>query len=180
VCIIDRELLRRSWYFDYLARQYPWLVERSRREIGQYRVYLDEFEHNRLRDPEAIQRCYVAMLRSLLSRSPERTGYTTFDAGEGMDARQMLAGFNCLPVGLLYELRTDSVLPVFDYSRFRVRLPARGLDSRTRLNLDVYRFFVSRRVGALAAVGRAGEAQELTRWYESLPLSRLAPLLPGR
>jgi hypothetical protein len=80
VCMIDKELLRRSWYFKYLARAYPWLVERSAAEIAQYREYLDQFEHSRLQDAGEIQRRYVEMLASFVTRNPDRPAYTTFDA----------------------------------------------------------------------------------------------------
>ncbi|MBM3315325.1 DUF2723 domain-containing protein, partial [candidate division WOR-3 bacterium] len=128
VCIIDKELVRRSWYLRYLENDYPWLAERSRPELGRYRLYLDEFEHGRLRDTAGIQTAFVALLRSFLLRSPERPVYTTFVAGTNEDARQVLSGLHLVPVGLLFELRPDSSLPAFDFSRLTVRVPRRRID----------------------------------------------------
>jgi hypothetical protein len=179
VCIIDKELTRRSWYFDYLARAYPWLVERSRPEISGYRQYLDQFEQGRLKDPVEIQRRFIALLESFVTRSPERPAYTTFDIDAGLDARQMLAGVPRSPVGLLFQIRSDTVLPEFDYSRFVVRLPRHELDMRTRAALERYRYFLMRRAQVLAASGRDGEIEPLLGWYGALPLGRLVPL-PGQ
>jgi hypothetical protein len=179
VCIIDKELIRRSWYFDYLARSYPWLVERSRSEISSYRQYLDQFEQGRLKDPAEIQRRFIALLESFVTRSPERPAYATFDIDAGLDARQMLAGVPRSPVGLLFQIRRDTVLPGFDYSRFVVRLPRHELDMRTRAALERYRYFLMRRAQVLAASGRDGEIEPLLGWYGSLSLSRLVPL-PGQ
>ncbi|MCX6842868.1 MAG: DUF2723 domain-containing protein [candidate division WOR-3 bacterium] len=176
VCMIDKELLRRSWYFKYLARAYPWLVERSAAEIAQYREYLDQFEHGRLRDPNEIQRRYVAMLASFVARNPERPAYTTFDADAGTDARELLPGVARVPVGLLFQLRSDGLIPEFDYSKLRVRVPPRQPDMRTRASLERYRFFLLRRAQTLAARGRGAEVEKLVGWYQSLPVSRLAPL----
>ena len=176
VCIIDKELLRRSWYFNYLARAYPWLVERSAAEIAQYREYLDRFEHNRLRDPNEIQRRYVAMLASFVTRNPARPAYTTFDAEAGTDARELLSGIARVPVGLLFQLRSDTLIPEFDYSRLTVRVPPRQPDMRTQASLERYRFFLLRRAQALVARGRGAEVEKLVAWYQSLPVSRLAPL----
>ena len=176
VCMIDKELLRRSWYFQYLARAYPWLVERSAAEIAQYREYLDQFEHNRLRDPSEIQRRYVAMLASFVTRNPERPAYTTFDVDAGTDAKQLLPGIARVPVGLLFQLRSDTLIPEFDYSRLTVRVPPRQPDVRTRANLERYRFFLMRRAQVLAARGRREEIGRLVSWYQSLPVSRVAPL----
>jgi hypothetical protein len=179
LCIIDKELLRRSWYFTYLARQYPWLVERSKPEIDGYLVYLDQFEHGRLRDPAAIQRAFIKVMASFFERSPERPAYTTFAADADLDARELLPGVARQPVGLLFELRRDSVLPAFDCRQWRVRVPRQRLDSRTRATLDRYRYFVVRRLAALADEGRDEEARELAGWYEAQPVSRVAPL-PAR
>jgi hypothetical protein len=176
VCVIDKELLRRSWYFKYLARAYPWLVERSAAEIAQYREYLDQFEHNRLRDAGEIQRRYVTMLASFVTRNPERPAYTTFEADAGPDAKQMLPGVARVPVGLLFQLRGDTLIPEFDYSRLTVRVPPRQPDMRTRASLERYRFFLMRRAQMLAARGRGAEVEKLVSWYQSLPVSRLAPL----
>jgi hypothetical protein len=178
VCMIDKELLRRSWYFKYLARAYPWLVERSAAEIAQYREYLDQFEHNRLRDAGEIQRRYVTMLASLLTQNPERPAYTTFDADAGTDARQLLPGVARVPVGLLFQLRSDTVIPEFDYFGLETRVPPRQPDMRTRAVLERYQYFLMCRVRALANSGREAEIEPLLRWYQSLAVSRLAPL-PG-
>jgi hypothetical protein len=176
VCLIDKELLRRSWYFSYLARAYPWLVERSAAEISQYREYLDQFEHNRLRDAGAIQARYMIMLASFLTRNPERPAYTTFDADAGPDARQLLPGVARVPIGLLFQLRSDTLIPEFDFTRLSTRLPPRSPDLRTRASLERYRFLVMRRAQLLAARGRGGEVRKLEDWYQSLPLGSLAPL----
>ncbi|HTW90600.1 MAG TPA: DUF2723 domain-containing protein [bacterium] len=190
VCVIDKELLRRSWYFDYLARAYPWLVQRSQTEIASYRQYLDEFEHDRLKDPAEIQRRYIRLLESFVTHSPERPAYTTFDVDAGTDAGQMLSGVPRAPVGLLFQIQASSLkpqapdsglaagsaLPVFDYTKLTVRLPRSEPDARTREILLRYRFFVMRRAAALAASGHRDEIQPLIEWYQSLPVARLAPL----
>ena len=176
VCVIDKELLRRSWYFKYLARAYPWLVERSAAEIAQYQEYLDQFEHNRLRDAGEIQRRYVTMLASFVTRNPERPAYTTFGEDAGADARQLLPGVARAPVGLLFQLRSDALIAEFDYTRFVVRLPRHVPDERTRAVLERYQYFLMNRVRALANSRREAEIEPLLRWYESLPVSRLVPL----
>ncbi len=179
VCMIDKELLRRSWYFKYLAQAYPWLVERSATEIAQYREYLDQFEHNRLRDAGEIQRRYVAMLASFVTRNPERPAYTTFEADAGADAKQLLPGVARVPVGLLFQMRSDTLVPEFDYSGLRIRVPPRQPDMRTRASLERYRFFLTRRAQMLAARGRGVEVKKLVDWYQSSRVSSLAPL-PAR
>ena len=179
VCVIDWAFVQRSWYFNYLSRAYPWLVERSRPEIESFRRLSDEFEQGRLKEPAEIRRRYVALLESFVTRNPERPAYTTYDVHAALDSRQMLTGAPRVPVGLLFQIRADSVLPEFDYTRLVVRLPRHEPDARMRAVLDRYRYFLMRRVQALANSGREAEIEPLLDWYQSLPVSRVAPL-PAR
>jgi hypothetical protein len=47
---------------------------------------------------------------------------------------------------------------------------------RTRAALERYRYFLMRRAQMLAAHGHSAEVKKLVDWYQSLPVSRLAPL----
>ena len=180
VCWIDKELLRTPWYLDYLGRDYPWLAERSRAEIEAYRPYLDQYERGRLKEPVEIERRYIALLESFITRSPDRPAYMTFDVdAPDPEARLMFVGEPRAPVGVLFQIRHDSILPEFDYTRLVVRLPRHEPDSLTRDVLVRYRFFVMRRARALAASGRRDEIQALIGWYRSQAVSRVAPL-PAR
>src|SRR6266478_5954850 len=73
VKVVDINLLRRSWYFDYLKRAHPDLVERSRDKIDAYVEDLKEWE----RDPGAFARsqpltqkislAFLEMVRSIVT-----------------------------------------------------------------------------------------------------------------
>ncbi|MGB9741781.1 MAG: glycosyltransferase family 117 protein [candidate division WOR-3 bacterium] len=165
VCIIDKELVRRSWYFHYLNKKYPWLARNSRAEIEQFQHHLRLFEYRRPYDPVAIQERYIRLLRSFFVNNPDRPAYTTFAPNSGPDARQLLAGFQTVPVGILYQLRTDSLIPEFDYHHLQVRIPQFGLNTRSRFNLDRYRLFVQDRVALLRSHNRFAEAQQTEAWY---------------
>src|SRR6476660_8513826 len=52
VKVVDINLLRRSWYFDYLKHAHPGLLERSREKIDPYVAILKQWE----RDPAAFAR----------------------------------------------------------------------------------------------------------------------------
>jgi len=166
VCVVDRELVRRSWYLGYLDRNYPWLMERLQQEKADYVFYLDQFEHGRLRDPAAIQRCFISLLRGFLVRDDMRPTYVTFAADAGPDARQLLSGLAVVPVGLLFRVGDDSGLPAFDYTQLEVRVPGSGLDQRTRVNLERYRYFARERARALLNAGRPEEARSLAAWVD--------------
>jgi hypothetical protein len=71
VVVIDKELLRRSWYFIQLKSRYPWLVERSRQKVEAFLAELYKFEHNLPYDPGEIESRYVDMINELIDRSME-------------------------------------------------------------------------------------------------------------
>ena len=52
VKVVDINLLRRSWYFDYLKHAHPGLMDRSREKIDPYVAILKQWE----RDPAAFSR----------------------------------------------------------------------------------------------------------------------------
>ena len=167
VCIIDKELVRRSWYFEHLRRAYPWLTGRSQPEIEHYLKYLDRFEHGTLKDPAAIQRAFINLLESFVTRNPERPAYTTFARQDNRDAVEMFRARSWVPAGVLYELRTDSVLPAFDYSTLTVRVPARP-DPRTRVNLARYGRFAREYGALLVRRGRTEEARQVRDWLQGV------------
>ena len=49
VKVVDVNLLRRSWYFDYLSHAYPDLVERSRDKVDSFVAELKRWDN----DPKA-------------------------------------------------------------------------------------------------------------------------------
>jgi hypothetical protein len=164
ICMIDKELLRRSWYFQSLAQEYPWLVERSKPEIDDYLRFLDEFEHGTLKDVNGIQSAFIAVINSFVFRNPERRAFLTFDERIDVDARHIMPNRLRVPYGLLLELKTDSTTDSFDYNRLKVRIPSRLVDERTRQNLKTYQRFATERSAWLTRLGRREEAESARAW----------------
>jgi hypothetical protein len=69
--VIDKELLRRSWYLIHLKHRYPWLIDRSKVEVDSFLAELYKFEHDLPLDPRAIEARFVAMINSFIERSME-------------------------------------------------------------------------------------------------------------
>ncbi len=71
VVVIDKELLRRSWYFIQLKSRFPWLMERSQQKVEAFLAELYKFEHDLPYDPGQIESRYVDMVNELIDRSLE-------------------------------------------------------------------------------------------------------------
>lgn len=117
VKVVDVNLLRRSWYFDYLRRAYPALLERSHEQVDAYVADLKQWEH----DPESYEK-NVALAQRIDSRFHEmiqsfvtnQTGdapvYVTSDLvfqTEGNDTELtewLNKNYQLVPQGLIFNL----------------------------------------------------------------------------
>jgi hypothetical protein len=139
VKVVDVNLLRRSWYFDYLKHAYPGLIERSREKIDVFVEILKEWEHDPgafARDQPLTQRITVAffeMLRSIvINENRVAPVYITRDLlfAEGTNAefgKWINQNYQLVPQGLVFNLAPD---PSFHDSP-DAHLQTRGLSDGT-------------------------------------------------
>jgi hypothetical protein len=140
VQVIDVQLLRRSWYFDYLKRAYPELFERSRDKIDIYVAELKQWE----RDPSAYAKSpsltqsiaskFLSMCESLvthhLDMAPVYVTTDVFLLNQGPHAdltNSLKTNYQAVPRGLIFELRADRGF----HDPGPLRLETRGLADGT-------------------------------------------------
>jgi len=179
VQMIDVQLLRRSWYFDYLKRAYPELFERSRDKIDIYLAELKQWE----RDPSAyaknptltqnIASKFLAMCESLVtSHLAVAPVYVTTDLivlnqGPHADLTNWLkTNYQAVPRGVIFQLYPDQDF----HDPGPLRLQTRGLaDGTIRFEPDdvgnlkvlpVYKTMLVNRGRYLAHFGQHAPAME--------------------
>ncbi|MDP2208286.1 MAG: DUF2723 domain-containing protein [Bacteroidota bacterium] len=104
VVVIDKELLRRSWYFKQLQGKYPWLIEKSKNEIDAFLVELSKFEHNLPYAYELIEGRFNDAIKSFIEKNyDERAIYVTPEIEP-----QYTEGFQRVPSGLCFQLLKTS------------------------------------------------------------------------
>src|SRR5437899_1950128 len=119
VKVVDINLLRRSWYFDYLKRAHPGLVERSRDKIDAYVEDLKEWE----RDPGVFARsqpltqkisvAFLEMVRSIVTNEISFAPvYITNDLRVANQTNGYLTQwipqtYQLIPEGLVFYLASD-------------------------------------------------------------------------
>jgi len=118
--VVDVLLLRRSWYFDYLRRAYPDLIERSRDKIDVFLPQLRQWE----KDPEIykndaaltrqINEAFNELMQSLVSRelavAPVYVTSELFvmrETGESDLIQWLNHNFQAVPRGLVFQLFRD-------------------------------------------------------------------------
>lgn len=116
VAVVDKELLRRSWYFKEMENRIPWLIDGSRKEVKEFQVELSKFELGIPYNPAIIQSRFVRMIGSFLENNyGKRPIYVTYEIEP-----EFTAGFQRIPEGLAFRLEPDTLFhpsekPVFQY-----------------------------------------------------------------
>src|SRR6266481_474072 len=145
VKVVDINLLRRSWYFDYLRHAYPGLIERSREKIDVFVENLKDLE----RDPGAfakyqtltqkISGAFEEMIQSIVTNeSNVAPVYITrdllfADTVNGELTRWLTQNYQLVPQGLVFNLAGDQSF----HDSPDLRLQTRGLaDGTLRFEKD--------------------------------------------
>jgi hypothetical protein len=180
IVVIDKELLRRSWYIKELGQRYGWLVSQSREEVDAFLAELNKFEHDLPYNPAVIQARFVAMIASFIQRNlPIRAVYVTPEI-EG----EFTQGLQRIPHGLAFRLAADTVFRGAPFPDFRYR-PITG-DDPYRMN--VRRLYAEAFVARGAYYAGRGDSTEAERSYVAAEshfpgiLRQRAPFrgIPGR
>jgi hypothetical protein len=119
VKVVDINLLRRSWYFDYLDRAHPDLVERSKDKIDLYVALLKQWEQDPesfTRNPELTRRISTAFLDMIqtIVRNDIKVApvYVANDVllpnqTNGYVTQWIPQSYQLVPQGLVFNLATD-------------------------------------------------------------------------
>ncbi|HZR05702.1 MAG TPA: DUF2723 domain-containing protein [Candidatus Udaeobacter sp.] len=116
VKVVDINLLRRSWYFDYLKHAYPGLIERSREKIDGFVDNLKEWE----RDPgafagspaltERISAAFLEMIQAMVTNESKvapvymTNDLLSSDSVNGELTRWLNQKYQLVPQGLVFNL----------------------------------------------------------------------------
>jgi hypothetical protein len=115
--IVDKELLRRSWYFIYLKDRFPWLIARSNHEVDAFLAELYKFEHDLPYDAGVIEARYIGMINSFIDQSiNDRPVYLGPEIEPEFGQRYMK-----MPAGLFFRLSqvVDSIRVTPIETRYR-------------------------------------------------------------
>lgn len=109
--VLDQELLRRSWYIQWLKDHYPELVRSAARETEEFLAAVAPFENQQPYDGNFIQAKYLAMTNAFIDRAVE-AGREVYIAvylrplPPGIAAR-----YNAEPLGAAFRLRKNASPP---------------------------------------------------------------------
>jgi hypothetical protein len=139
VKVVDINLLRRSWYFDYLKHAHPGMMDRSHEKIDPYVAILKQWE----RDPAAFSRrqdltqrismAFLEMIQAIVGNEIKVAPvYITNDVliADSLNSyltRWIPETYRLVPQGLVFNLATDQSFHESPEPHLRIR----GLADRT-------------------------------------------------
>jgi hypothetical protein len=100
IVIIDKELLRRTWYFAQLKNHFPWLMEQSKTELDEFMNELYKFENELPYDSRMIEFRYTNLIHSFVEKNwNKRPVYCTPEIEQ-----QYVNVYQKVPSGLVFRL----------------------------------------------------------------------------
>ncbi len=131
VTIIDKELLRRSWYFNQLRTNYPKIISKVEDDIQAFLAALRPFERDENFDSNLLERLYQNLMNRLVTTNfdehPYYIGSELFDNEMRNGQWTLPQGYFLVPDLFLFKVvRTNEYIPAADPD-FTIRLPKQNL-----------------------------------------------------
>lgn len=130
VAIIDKELLRRSWYFDQLTNNYPQIMQKVESEVDSFLKALEPFERGGDFNPNLIERGYRGLIARLIETNAlHRTVYIAPELVEGEFRRGELylpRGIQLVPDLFFFRVVTSNEYRPLRNVDVAIRFPTRG------------------------------------------------------
>jgi hypothetical protein len=127
VAVVDKELLRRSWYYGQLIRQHPGLLDGVNTEVNMFEDALRPFERGEAFDSNLLENLYRKIMTNLISTNADKKNiYISAELVENeMQKGEFILppGYNIVPDNLLFRVvKGKEYIPVSD-PNFTIRFP---------------------------------------------------------
>ena len=164
--VIDKELLRRTWYIKYLQDEYPEFYKGISTEVDNYLIELLKFEYGEPYNPEVIQLKFITMLEAFISSKLEQGVYFATPFPD-RDLDQTHPQYLRIPKGMVFELILDATeYHPFDFSMLNIKKPNLVNDERMVHNITVVRRMVNNNILYLNAAGMTEPAERARTWLK--------------
>lgn len=129
ITLIDKELLRRTWYVNSLQKLYPKLYKQNKPQIALYQQQLELFEADKPYDSQLIQAYFINMINSIIDNNyGKRPIYITFEILQTDPG--IAKNYIKIPEGFLIRLSKSQENIELDYNKFDVTELANSLSGK--------------------------------------------------
>ncbi len=161
--LLDKELMRRSWYIDFIRRFQPEIYDRSEIEFEEFLRRVEPFERGQRFDPDIIDRAYYGMLKAVIEHESElRPVYSNVITDSKFGTGSTIA-----PVGILYKFAGDDEFLIAPEYRFDDRYWGNRYVYRDNRTAQLLRFYKTA-FGARAKYCLYFKKNEEAAYYQNL------------
>jgi hypothetical protein len=127
VTVIDKELLRRSWYFNQLNTNHPFLLDGIKKEVSDFTEALKPFERSENFNSNLLENLYKKIMTGLISTNIQNHQY--FIAPELVENEmkrgefQLPKGFSLVPYLLLFKVVNSNEYASAPLPNFKIKFP---------------------------------------------------------
>lgn len=164
--VIDKELLRRTWYIKYIEEKYPQLYQKAGDDIEAYLEELYKFEYHKPYNRQIIQTKFITMLESFVDAQIDQGVYVTLVFPDN-DVRAIKPDYFRIPYGLVFKIQRDTAHIAFDFSRFSIEHPTVVHDPRLQFNIEIVKKMVDANIMYFNAKQRFDKMFEAQTWLEN-------------
>jgi hypothetical protein len=157
--IIDKALLRRTWYIDYIKQEHPQFYDKVRSPINPYLIELNKFECGRPYTPSIIQMRFLNLIQSFFDVRMNKGVFLSVPWPD-QDLNKVHPEYTRLPCGLTFAVTADTSVPLYDFTHLNLTKPPVINDDRIEVNLAIVRRMLAVNLQYLTAIGRTKEAAE--------------------
>ncbi len=155
IVVIDKELLRKTWYMNHLQKVYPDVYEKSRVEFETYLTELKKFEKNPERytkpvtesdrqDLIKIQTSFIYLLNSIVDENyGTRNVYTTYEIEQEKN-EAFAKDYVRVPEGLLFLLTKEKTYVDYKEPDFVFEITSRNDYHHTFIMNAYYNAYLNR------------------------------------
>ncbi len=130
VAVIDKELLRRSWYYNQMERNYPDVIKNIKPEMKAFLESLKPFERDENFNPDFIEKNFRTLMTNLAAQNCNDKifyiGLELFQNEMQKGEFSLPNGFQIIPDLLMFKVvRGNEYVPAKDPD-FKIRIPENG------------------------------------------------------
>jgi hypothetical protein len=181
VAVIDKELLRRSWYYNQLANAFPGLFDEVQIDVKEFLRALVPFERGEAFDSQKLETYFRRIMTGLVETNiDEKDFYLAAEIFEGEMQRGEFVlpeGYTLIPDLLLFKVvKGNQYHPASDFN-YQIRFP-----EKRNYYINMIETFVGTMLARRALYERDFGQIERAKYYvqkiiENLPDYKLPPAL---
>ncbi len=182
VAVVDKELLRRSWYYKQLGSNYPFVFNGLQKTVNDFLIALKPFETGGKFNSALLEKLYRKIISGIIANNVKvRSVYIGPELVDNELKRGEFVlpqGYELIPEGLFYKVVPKSKYYDLPFKNFSIRFENAPQNRYVKQIEQFVKTMLVRRAFYEMAYNRNEKAKEIVKIYlKKFPGSRLPAML---